>query len=141
MTTAASAAAAGGLEGFRADHGKQRKDTRLHHDLRFWHGRVSIRFACPPLTSKPPFRLFPNEPKATDTWGKKKAGKPTSSTSEQTVSMAEGSYPWESGTSGKYQYHPGGDRTKAPKDAPSALHSVVVPNVTLPKVSLCSFLF
>ncbi|KAI9718000.1 MAG: hypothetical protein M1828_006990 [Chrysothrix sp. TS-e1954] len=58
---------------------------------------------------------------------------PTSSSSEQTVSMADNSKPWESGTSGKYQYHPGGDRTKAPKDAPSALHSVIVPNVTLPK--------
>ena len=34
----------------------------------------------------------------------------------------------------KYQYHPGGDPNKAPKDAPSALHSVIVPNVTLPKV-------
>lgn len=36
----------------------------------------------------------------------------------------------------KYQYHPGGDQKKAPKDAPSALNSVIVPNVTLPKVSL-----
>lgn len=35
----------------------------------------------------------------------------------------------------KYQYHPGGDKTKAPKDAPSALNSVIIPNVTLPKVS------
>lgn len=35
----------------------------------------------------------------------------------------------------KYQYHPGGDKNKAPKDAPSALNSVIVPNVTLPKVS------
>ena len=34
----------------------------------------------------------------------------------------------------KYQYHPGGDPKKAPKDAPSALHSVIVPNVTLTKV-------
>ena len=51
--------------------------------------------------------------------------------------------PWQSGGStkqgapdehGKYQYHPGGDRTKAPKEAPSALNSVIVPNVNLPKV-------
>ena len=34
----------------------------------------------------------------------------------------------------KYQYHPGGDPRNPPKDAPSALHSVIVPNVTLPKV-------
>ena len=61
------------------------------------------------------------------------ARKPTSSSSEQTVAMAPNSKPWESGTSGKYQYHPGGDRTSAPRDAPSALHSVVVPNVNLPK--------
>ena len=33
----------------------------------------------------------------------------------------------------KYQYHPGGNSKNAPKDAPSALNSVVVPNVNLPK--------
>jgi len=33
----------------------------------------------------------------------------------------------------KYQYHPGGDPKNPPKDAPSALHSVIVPNVNLPK--------
>ena len=49
--------------------------------------------------------------------------------------------PWQTTAKGdgadehfKYQYHPGGDRNKAPKDAPSALNSVIVPNVTLPKV-------
>ena len=58
--------------------------------------------------------------------------------------MAEGSMPWQtSSVKGeaadehfKYQYHPGGDKNKAPKDAPSALHSVIVPNVRLPKVFL-----
>lgn len=57
--------------------------------------------------------------------------------------MAEGSMPWQvesskgqgAGEHFKYQYHPGGDPTKAPKDAPSALHSVIVPNVNLPKVN------
>jgi hypothetical protein len=34
----------------------------------------------------------------------------------------------------KYQYHPGGDTSKAPKEAPSALNVVIVPNVNLPKV-------
>ena len=69
--------------------------------------------------------------------------KPTSASSEAPVSMAEGSMPWQvesskgqgAGEHFKYQYHPGGDPTKAPKDAPSALHSVIVPNVNLPKVN------
>ena len=50
--------------------------------------------------------------------------------------------PWQVESKGKdasehfkYQYHPGGDPNKAPKNAPSALHSVIVPNVNLPKVS------
>jgi hypothetical protein len=57
---------------------------------------------------------------------------PTGATSESPVSIA--THPWESGSSssGKYQYHPGGDPNQAPKDAPSALNVVVVPNVTLP---------
>ncbi|KAI9754025.1 MAG: rab guanine nucleotide exchange factor S2 [Chaenotheca gracillima] len=67
--------------------------------------------------------------------------KPTSSSSEQSVGMAENSMPWQKESSKgdgnkenfKYQYHPGGDPKNAPKDAPSALHSVIVPNVTLPK--------
>jgi len=62
------------------------------------------------------------------------ARKPTSSSSEQPVSSVEGSEPWKSGTMGKYQYHPGGDTSKGVKDAPSALHSVILPNVNLPKV-------
>jgi hypothetical protein len=33
----------------------------------------------------------------------------------------------------KYQYHPKGDRNQAPKNAPSALNTVIVPDVTLPK--------
>lgn len=32
------------------------------------------------------------------------------------------------------RYHPGGDPRNPPRDAPSALHSVIVPNVNLPKV-------
>ncbi|KAL8687945.1 MAG: hypothetical protein Q9218_006020 [Villophora microphyllina] len=71
------------------------------------------------------------------------ARKPTSSSSEAPVSMAEGTMPWQTssakGDEGdehfKYQYHPGGDPNKAPKNAPSALHSVIIPNVTLPKAS------
>ncbi|KAF2482173.1 hypothetical protein BDY17DRAFT_300442 [Neohortaea acidophila] len=57
---------------------------------------------------------------------------PTSSSSEQKVSMAEGSEPWNTGASGKYQYHPGGDKSRR-RDAPSALNEVVIPNVNLPK--------
>ena len=60
--------------------------------------------------------------------------------------MAEGTMPWQvDSVKGKnpdehfkYQYHPGGDKSKAPKDAPSALHSVIVPNVNLPKVIVIS---
>lgn len=58
--------------------------------------------------------------------------------------MAKGTMPWQVGEPKtkpadehfKYQYHPGGDPKKAPKDAPSALNVVIVPNVTLRKVSL-----
>ena len=71
--------------------------------------------------------------------------KPTSASSETAVSMAQGSMPWQTESKGdgadehfKYQYHPGGDKNKKPKDAPSALNSVIVPNVTLPKVSAYS---
>jgi hypothetical protein len=47
--------------------------------------------------------------------------------------------PWESGSGkGKYQYHPGGDTSAEPKDAPSALSSTVIPDVDLPKV--CQFI-
>lgn len=49
--------------------------------------------------------------------------------------MAKDAMPWESETAGKYKYHPGGDPNAAPKDAPSAVNVVVVPDVTLPKVS------
>jgi hypothetical protein len=46
--------------------------------------------------------------------------------------------PWQtennSGQDYKYKYHPGANANNAPKDAPSALHSVIVPNVNLPKV-------
>ena len=43
--------------------------------------------------------------------------------------------PWETGaTEGKYRYHPGGDGSLEPKDAPSAVNVVVIPDVNLPKV-------
>ncbi|KAL8945442.1 MAG: hypothetical protein Q9211_000045 [Gyalolechia sp. 1 TL-2023] len=64
----------------------------------------------------------------------------TSHSPPKTDSMAEGSMPWQTSSPKggkdehfKYQYHPGGDPNKAPKKAPSALNSVIVPNVTLPK--------
>ncbi|KAK3905031.1 hypothetical protein C8A05DRAFT_13137 [Staphylotrichum tortipilum] len=57
---------------------------------------------------------------------------PTTSTSENTVPLT--GMPWETGsTQGKYQYFPGGDSSAAPKDAPSAVNVVVVPDVDLPK--------
>ncbi|OBT51531.1 hypothetical protein VE04_06878 [Pseudogymnoascus sp. 24MN13] len=64
---------------------------------------------------------------------------PTSGTSETQVATSPNSKPWEqpapSDSKGdfKYQYHPGGNPANAPRDAPSALHSVIVPNVNLPK--------
>ncbi|KAK5654390.1 hypothetical protein OQA88_7299 [Cercophora sp. LCS_1] len=62
---------------------------------------------------------------------------PTKSTSESPVAVAKGSMPWETGSGeGKYQYHPGGDASAAPKDAPSAVNVVVVPDVNLPKVRI-----
>ncbi|KAH6693243.1 hypothetical protein EV126DRAFT_429537 [Verticillium dahliae] len=58
---------------------------------------------------------------------------PTKSTSETHVVKA-GS-PWETGSKeGAYRYHPGGDTSNEPRDAPSAVNTVVVPNVTLPAV-------
>ena len=50
--------------------------------------------------------------------------------------------PWQGGESqgnspdehSKYQYHPGGDPSKGVKDAPSALHTTIVPNVRLRRV-------
>jgi hypothetical protein len=44
--------------------------------------------------------------------------------------------PWETSTEGKYQYHPGGDPSKEPQDAPSAINVVIVPDVNLPKVRM-----
>ncbi|KAF2452442.1 hypothetical protein BDY21DRAFT_388604 [Lineolata rhizophorae] len=58
---------------------------------------------------------------------------PTSSTDEKAVTKITDSEPWKTGSSGKYQYHPGGDPSKGVKDAPSPLNEVVIPNVTLPK--------
>lgn len=48
--------------------------------------------------------------------------------------MPHAGSPWETGGTGKYQYYPGGDRSAEPKDAPSAINTVVVPDVNLPKV-------
>ena len=51
--------------------------------------------------------------------------------------MSKEAMPWETGSeAGKYQYHPGGDPANAPKDAPSAVNVVVVPDVDLPKVGV-----
>lgn len=71
--------------------------------------------------------------------------KPTSASSEADVSVANSSMPWQvdhddhedESKHFKYQYHPKGDRSASPKNAPSALNTVIVPNVTLPKV--CNF--
>lgn len=47
--------------------------------------------------------------------------------------------PWEGEEStGKYSYHPAGDSNASPRDAPSAINVVVIPDVNLPKVSSTS---
>ncbi|KAK1992760.1 hypothetical protein LX36DRAFT_662133 [Colletotrichum falcatum] len=56
---------------------------------------------------------------------------PTSSTSESPVLKA--GMPWETEGEGKYKYHPGGNPNNEPKDAPSAVNTVIIPDVTLPK--------
>jgi hypothetical protein len=62
---------------------------------------------------------------------------PTKATDEAHVEIAKSGMPWESeGGQGKYSYHPGGDTRNAPKDAPSAINVVVVPDVNLPKVPI-----
>ncbi|KAJ5885002.1 hypothetical protein N7495_009512 [Penicillium taxi] len=62
--------------------------------------------------------------------------KPTSVTSESNVRIAESAMPWnsesEDGKVYKYQYHPNGDLSKPLQAAPSAMNTVIVPNVTLP---------
>ncbi|KAJ5114695.1 hypothetical protein NUU61_000454 [Penicillium alfredii] len=64
--------------------------------------------------------------------------KPTSVTSESNVRIGESSMPWgenasEDGKIYKYQYHPHGDKSQPLRAAPSALNTVIVPNVTLPE--------
>lgn len=56
---------------------------------------------------------------------------PTGATSESPVNVDK--MAWEGGSQGKYSYHPGGDPNAAPRDAPSALNVVIIPNVTAPK--------
>ncbi|KUL83932.1 hypothetical protein ZTR_06825 [Talaromyces verruculosus] len=62
--------------------------------------------------------------------------KPTSVTSESNVRIGESAMPWESENEDKvfkYQYHPHGDKSQPLRNAPSALNTVIVPNVTLPE--------
>lgn len=54
--------------------------------------------------------------------------------------------PWhgesEDGKVYKYQYHPHGDKSQPLRAAPSAMNTVIVPNVTLPEVWIhWTFLF
>ena len=63
--------------------------------------------------------------------------KPTSVTSESNVRIPDSAMPWERDDDGKnykYQYHPHGDKSQPLRNAPSALNTVIVPNVTLPAV-------
>lgn len=74
-------------------------------------------------------------------WNRYFGKKPTSVTSESNVRIGDSAMPWEREDEGgkiyKYQYHPHGDESQGLRAAPSALNTVIVPNVTLPKVSFC----
>ncbi|CAG8207522.1 hypothetical protein PENPOL_c002G09666 [Penicillium polonicum] len=63
--------------------------------------------------------------------------KPTSVNSESNVRIGESAMPWhgesEDGKVYKYQYHPHGDKSQPLRAAPSAMNTVIVPNVTLPE--------
>lgn len=70
--------------------------------------------------------------------------KPTSVTSEASnVRIGESAMPWhaasEDGKIYKYQYHPHGDKSQPLRAAPSAMNTVIVPNVTLPEVCHATF--
>lgn len=69
--------------------------------------------------------------------------KPTSVNSESNVRIGDSAMPWEteseSGKVYKYQYHPHGDKSQPLRAAPSALNTVIVPDVTLPKVRVLSW--
>ncbi|PKY07798.1 hypothetical protein P168DRAFT_323027 [Aspergillus campestris IBT 28561] len=63
--------------------------------------------------------------------------KPTTINSEESnVRIAESAMPWKADDEGKvykYQYHPHGDKSQPLRNAPSAMNTVIVPNVTLPE--------
>ncbi|OQE16831.1 hypothetical protein PENFLA_c026G03514 [Penicillium flavigenum] len=63
--------------------------------------------------------------------------KPTSVNSESNVRIGESAMPWHGesadGKVYKYQYHPHGDKSQPLRAAPSAMNTVIVPNVTLPE--------
>lgn len=116
------------------DDSPPRTDPASHHDVRLrargmalWYVSVRNRDACIVAVGL-------SGPSGT-------GRKPTMMSDEEPVSMAEGTMPWQLDDKGqpasdkfKYQYHPGGDPNRGTKNAPSALHSVIVPNVNLPKV-------
>jgi hypothetical protein len=64
------------------------------------------------------------------------ASNPTSASGggEKKVPKVPGSEPWITGKDAHYQYYPYGDTSAEKKDAPSALHVSIIPNVNLPKV-------
>lgn len=68
--------------------------------------------------------------------------KPTTISSEESnVRIAESAMPWKADHEGKvykYQYHPHGDKSQPLRNAPSAMNTVIVPDVTLPEVYISS---
>lgn len=106
----------------------------FHYVRRFWPRRLVLLCVSLLLPALPTFSNTATLAPLMDQWLTQPiASSPTSATSENAVSKIPDSEPWRTGGQGKYQYYPGGDRKAAPKDAPSALHVTIVPDVTLPK--------
>lgn len=116
-------------------HARWRLTRSTRADPRYGHGCCSgrcwflLRYVVMNKTSH-----LREDPRQSSYAERRYAGRtPTSSTSEQKVPHA--GMPWETGSGeGKYSYYPGGDRSAEPKEAPSAINVVVVPDVNLPKV-------
>jgi hypothetical protein len=57
------------------------------------------------------------------------------------ISKVPDSEPWKDEShGGKYVYYPDGDPKTSRKEAPKALNTTIIPNVTLPKVSIVPML-
>ncbi len=95
-----------------------------HYGGGIWLGRLAVRYV---LTASNALFAIVNT---------QLVQSPTGS-DHSAVATVPDSEPWKDGnqaSSGKYKYHPYNDVNRPAVDAPSALNTVVIPNVTLPKV-------